>query len=57
MAESNGSSFQNLGNGAYRVSGAAVSPTTGRYVTRSSQTGRTTSSGSPASSTSKSTKK
>lgn len=33
---SNSSSFQNLGNGAYRVSGARVSPTTGRYVTRSS---------------------
>ena len=30
------SSFQSLGNGAYRVSGARVSPTTGRYVTRSS---------------------
>ncbi|XUK64623.1 hypothetical protein ABMA10_21860 [Plantibacter sp. RU18] len=30
------SSFQSLGNGAYRVSGARVSPTTGKYVTRSS---------------------
>lgn len=27
------SSFQDLGDGAYRVSGARVSPTTGRYVT------------------------
>lgn len=35
MASSD-SSFQSLGNGAYRVSGARVSPTTGKYVTRSS---------------------
>lgn len=34
MAKSN--SFQSLGNGTYRVSGVHVSPTTGRYVTRSS---------------------
>jgi hypothetical protein len=33
---SNNSSFQSLGNGTFRVSGARVSPTTGRYVTRSS---------------------
>lgn len=32
----NSSSFQSLGNGAFRVSGARISPTTGRYVTRSS---------------------
>lgn len=32
----NGYSLQSLGNGAYRVSGVRVNPTTGRYVTRSS---------------------
>lgn len=31
---SSSSSFQSLGNGTFRVSGARVSPTTGRYVTR-----------------------
>jgi hypothetical protein len=33
---SNSSSFQSLGNGTFRVSGARVSPTTGRYVTGNS---------------------
>ncbi len=48
MAKSN--SFQSLGNGTYRVSGVQVSPTTGRYVTRSSAAShpRTTTS-APAS--------
>jgi hypothetical protein len=32
----NGYSLQSLGNGAYRVSGIRVNPTTGKYVTRSS---------------------
>lgn len=35
-----GYSLQSLGNGAYRVSGVRVDPTTGKYVTRSSA-GRT----------------
>jgi hypothetical protein len=39
MANNSGSSFQSLGNGAFRVSGARISPTTGRYVTRSSASG------------------
>lgn len=43
---SNSSSFQNLGNGAYRVSGARVSPTTGRYVTRSSSASKSLKSSS-----------
>lgn len=34
----NGYSLQSLGNGAYRVSGVRVNPTTGKYVTRSSAT-------------------
>lgn len=58
MAGSSNQQFQSLGNGAYRVTGARVSPTTGRYVTRSSESGRIvtreTESGS-ASSASKST--
>lgn len=36
----NESQFQSLGNGAYRVNGARVSPTTGRYVTRNAESGR-----------------
>lgn len=34
-----GYSLQSLGNGAYRVSGVRVNPTTGKYVTRSSAGG------------------
>ncbi|ROS22099.1 hypothetical protein EDF22_3605 [Rathayibacter sp. PhB127] len=36
MTNSSSNSFQSLGNGGFRVSGARISPTTGRYVTRSS---------------------
>lgn len=36
----NGYSLQSLGNGAYRVSGVRVNPTTGKYVTRSSASGQ-----------------
>jgi len=31
-----GPSFQNLGNGAYRVGGARVNPNNGQYVVRES---------------------
>lgn len=31
------SQFQSLGGGVYRVTGARVSPTTGRYVTQSAR--------------------
>ena len=50
MAKSSSSSFQSLGNGAYRVSGARVSPTTGKYVTRSSvsEGAKSSASGSKA---------
>lgn len=37
--KSTSSQFQSLGNGTYRVTGARVSPTTGRYLTASAKSG------------------
>lgn len=55
----NESQFQNLGNGAYRVSGARVSPTTGRYVTGNAEANRATTpkSGSASATSSKTARK
>lgn len=39
MAENRSNSFQNLGNGTYRVTGVRVSPSTGRYLTGSGGNG------------------
>jgi hypothetical protein len=41
--KSTSNQFQNLGNGTYRVTGARVSPTTGRYLTASGKSGEWTS--------------
>lgn len=43
-----GYSLQSLGNGAYRVSGVRVNPTTGKYVTRSSASGTHAKPAQPA---------
>ena len=55
----NESQFQSLGNGAYRVNGARVSPSTGRYVTRNAEAGRAIApkGGTTGSGSSKSTQK
>jgi hypothetical protein len=54
MAGNRDGGFQNLGNGNFRVTGARVNPTTGRYIT--GDVNKTPRSGQSTSGTSKRSK-